>query len=168
MNKKFDELLLKTAFCCMASDGEIAQEEIDTIQKLCQREEMLKKMDFQNEIKRFVEEINKQGMQFIKNYLDELEKTSLTEPENINLLNIVFEVIFADGKVEYSEVKFFRNIRVRLSISDEVIEKNFANTPDLDVFLAKDIVDHLSVEKVTQQYFSSIEIPQFNLEDFKM
>lgn len=47
MNKKFDELLLKTAFCCMASDGEIAQEEIDTIQKLCQREEMLKKMDFQ-------------------------------------------------------------------------------------------------------------------------
>lgn len=168
MNKKFDELLLKTAFCCMASDGEIAQEEIDTIQKLCQREEMLKKMDFQNEIKRFVEEINKQGMQFIKNYLDELEKTSLTESENINLLNIVFEVIFADGKVEYSEVKFFRNIRVRLSISDEVIEKNFANTPDLDIFLAKDIVDHLSVEKVTQQYFSSIEIPQFNLEEFKM
>jgi hypothetical protein len=168
MNKKFDELLLKTAFCCMASDGEIAQEEIDTIQKLCQREEMLKKMDFQNEIKRFVEEINKQGMQFIKNYLDELEKTSLTEPENINLLNIVFEVIFADGKVEYSEVKFFRNIRIRLSISDEAIEKNFANTPDLDIFLAKDIVDHLSVEKVTQQYFSSIEIPQFNLEDFKM
>lgn len=107
-------------------------------------------------------------MQFIKNYLDELEKTSLTEPENINLLNIVFEVIFADGKVEYSEVKFFRNIRVRLSISDEVIEKNFANTPDLDVFLAKDIVDPLSVEKVTQQYFSSIEIPQFNLEEFKM
>ncbi|WP_277010263.1 TerB family tellurite resistance protein [Capnocytophaga granulosa] len=168
MNKKFDELLLKTAFCCMASDGEIAQEEIDTIQKLCQREEMLKKMDFQNEIKRFVEEINKQGMQFIKNYLDELEKTSLTEQENINLLNIVFEVIFADGKVEYSEVKFFRNIRIRLSISDEVIEKNFANTPDLDIFLAKDIVDHLSVEKVTQQYFSSIEIPQFNLEEFKM
>lgn len=168
MNKKFDELLLKTAFCCMASDGEIAQEEIDTIQKLCQREEMLKKMDFQNEIKRFVEEINKQGMQFIKNYLDELEKTLLTEQENINLLNIVFEVIFADGKVEYSEVKFFRNIRVRLSISDEVIEKNFANTPDLDIFLAKDIVDHLSVEKVTQQYFSSIEIPQFNLEEFKM
>lgn len=168
MNKKFDELLLKTAFCCMASDGEIAQEEIDTIQKLCHREEMLKKMDFQNEIKRFVEEINKQGMQFIKNYLDELEKTSLTELENINLLNIVFEVIFADGKVEYSEVKFFRNIRIRLSISDEAIEKNFANTPDLDIFLAKDIVDHLSVEKVTQQYFSSIEIPQFNLEDFKM
>ena len=168
MNKKFDELLLKTAFCCMASDGEIAQEEIDTIQKLCQREEMLKKMDFQNEIKRFVEEINKQGRQFIKNYLDELEKTSLTELENINLLNIVFEVIFADGKVEYSEVKFFRNIRIRLRISDEAIEKNFANTPDLDIFLAKDIVDHLSVEKVTQQYFSSIEIPQFNLEDFKM
>ena len=125
-------------------------------------------MDFQNEIKRFVEEINKQGMQFIKNYLDELEKTSLTELENINLLNIVFEVIFADGKVEYSEVKFFRNIRVRLSISDEVIEKNFENIPDLDIFLAKDIVDHLSVEKVTQQYFSSIEIPQFNLEEFKM
>lgn len=168
MNKNFDELLLKTAFCCMASDGEIAQEEIDTIQKLCQREEILKSMDFQNEIKRFVEEINKQGMQFIKNYLDELEKILLTEQENINLLNIVFEVIFADGKVEYSEVKFFRNIRVRLSISDEVIEKNFANTPDLDIFLAKDIVDHLSVEKVTQQYFSSIEIPQFNLEEFKM
>lgn len=168
MNKNFDELLLKTAFCCMASDGEIAQEEIDTIQKLCQREEILKKMDFQNEIKRFVEEINKQGMQFIKNYLDELEKTLLTEQENINLLNIVFEVIFADGKVEYSEVKFFRNIRIRLSISDEEIEKNFANTPDLDIFLAKDIVDHLSVEKVTQQYFSSIEIPHFNLEEFKM
>ena len=32
--KALNEFLLKTAFCCMASDGEIAQKEINTIQQL--------------------------------------------------------------------------------------------------------------------------------------
>ena len=98
----FNELLLKTAFCCMASDGEIAQEEIDTIQQLCEKEDLLKNFDFTTEIRDFVTEINTKGKLFIQEYLSDLERASLSEQENIILLHIAFEVIYADNKVEYS------------------------------------------------------------------
>lgn len=32
---KVNELYLKTAFCCMACDGDIALEELELIKKLC-------------------------------------------------------------------------------------------------------------------------------------
>ncbi len=164
----FNDFLLKTAFCCMASDGEIVQEEIDTIQQLCAKEALLKSFDFANEIKSFVAEINAKGKLFIEEYLNELSKTNFSEEEQLSLLHIAFHVIYADEKVEYSEVKFFKNIRSRLPISDEVIKEHFEIIPDLDIFLAQDIINNFSLEKITTQYFNSVEIPQFNLGDFKV
>lgn len=162
------ELLLKTAFCCMASDGEIAQEEIDTIQQLCEKEDLLKNFDFTTEIRDFVTEINTKGKLFIQEYLSDLERASLSKQENVILLHIAFEMIYADNKVEYSEVKFFKSIRSRLKISDTVIEAHFKEIPDLDIFLEQDIINNFSLEKITTQYLNSVEIPQFKLEDFKL
>lgn len=164
----FNELLLKTAFCCMASDGEIAQEEIDTIQQLCKKEDFFKGFDFTNEIKKFVAAINIQGKKFITEYLNELEKTTLAEDEQLTLLKIAFVVIYADEKVEYSEVKFFKNIRSRLSVIDETIKQRFEDIPDLDIFLAQDLINNFSLEKITEEYFNSVSLPQFNIGDFKV
>ena len=38
----FDRLLLKTAFCCMASDGNINKKEVAIIKKLCEITVLLK------------------------------------------------------------------------------------------------------------------------------
>lgn len=66
----FDKLLLKTAFCYIASDGNIDKREIATLQSLCQKLDLLKDFDFQDEINKLVNRINIDGKQFIKNYFD--------------------------------------------------------------------------------------------------
>lgn len=132
------------------------------------KKDFFKDFDFTNEIKKFVTAINIQGKKFITEYLNELEKTTLAEDEQLTLLKIAFVVIYADEKVEYSEVKFFKNIRSRLSVTDETIKQRFEDIPDLDIFLAQDLINNFSLEKITEEYFNSVSLPQFNIGDFKV
>lgn len=132
------------------------------------KKDFFKGFDFTNEIKKFVAAINIQGKKFITEYLNELEKTTLAEDEQLTLLKITFVVIYADEKVEYSEVKFFKNIRSRLSVTDETIKQRFEHIPDLDIFLAQDLINNFSLEKITEEYFNSVSLPQFNIGDFKV
>ena len=69
-------LYLKTIFCCIACDGDVATEEVD------------------------------------------------------------IKAIEADNRIEYAEVKFFKKIRSRLTISDEAI---LAEHPNKEDFLLPDI-----------------------------
>ena len=58
----FDKLLLKTAFCCMASDGHIDNREISLIKKMCNNSPLFKDFDFQSEINNLVNKINTRGL----------------------------------------------------------------------------------------------------------
>ena len=113
-------------------------------------------------------EINTKGKLFIEEYLNELTNTTFTEEEQLSLLQIAFRIIYADEKVEYSEVKFFKNIRSRLSVADETIKQRFEDIPDLDIFLAQDLINNFSLERITEEYFNSVSLPQFNIENFKI
>lgn len=39
-----EELYLKTIFCCIACDGDIATEEVDMIREMCVKNNILKKI----------------------------------------------------------------------------------------------------------------------------
>ena len=60
----------------------------------------------------------------------------------------------------YAEIKFFKNIRHRLKISDENILAVF---PDIEQFLEEDIMTKSFLDKITDQYLQSVELPQFEL-----
>jgi len=156
----FNKLLLKTAFCCMASDGNIDEREIATIQSLCSNSNSLKEIDFQNSINQLIDEINKEGKQFIQEYFDLLNKSNLTEKEELILIEFAIKTIYADEIVEYSEIKFFKNIRHRLKINNEKILEKF---PDIEEFLEEDIATVSILDKITSQYFDIAELPLFDL-----
>jgi hypothetical protein len=61
-----------------------------------------------------------------------LEKSTLTEQEELTLIDFAIQTIKADEQIEYSEIKFFKNIRHRLKISDNNILAVF---PDIEQFL---------------------------------
>jgi hypothetical protein len=62
-----------------------------------------------------------------------------------------------------AEIKFFKNIRHRLKIADEKI---LLKHPDIEEFLEEDIITESLLDKITNQYMESIELPQFNFIDF--
>ncbi|MDR3235529.1 MAG: TerB family tellurite resistance protein [Prevotellaceae bacterium] len=160
----FDKLLLQTAFCCMACDGEIAPEEVTLIKTICDKESMLKNMDFKAEIDRFVTDINAGGKQLLADFLKTLEQKSaaLSKQEQFALIDIAIKVIKADNKIEYSEIKFFKTIRYRLKVSDDEIMAHFFTTvEDIEWFLGEDIHTATTLEKITQQYLDLADLPQF-------
>lgn len=57
----------------------------------------------------------------MKDYLSELSNAVLSDDEQITLIDLAIKMIEADKQVLYSEVKFFKKIRSRISISDEQI-----------------------------------------------
>ena len=142
----------------MASDGNIDKREIALVKSMCEKSSIFKDFNFQDEINSLVEGINKEGKEFISNYFDLLEKSSLTEQEELILIEFATNTIKADEQIEYSEIKFFKVIRHNLKISDEKILAAF---PDIEQFLEEDIVTESYLEKVTKQYLDIAELPQF-------
>ena len=134
MTKK--EVYLKTEFCCIACDGDIAEEEVRLIRELGTKDKLFNDMDTEKYINAWINEINKRGSMFLQNYLNEIATEDLNEKEQLLLVSLAFNAIEADNRIEYSEVKFFKKIRSRLSISDETILGKFPNKED---FLLPDL-----------------------------
>lgn len=78
----------------------------------------------------------KKGVLFLKQYLKELEAQKLSIEEQMIIIDLAIQTIYADSKIEYSEVKFFKKIRNRLSLNDEQILTKY---PDIEDFLLPDI-----------------------------
>jgi hypothetical protein len=154
----FDKLLLKTAFCCMASDGEIDKREIELIKSLCKAEDIFKNFDFLGEINLLVKEMNFSLSEFINNYFKELSSIILSENEELMLINFAIETIKADQNIKYAEVKFFKAIRHKLKLSNNQILSEF---PDIESFIREDIITETSIEKLINHYKETIDFPQF-------
>lgn len=130
------ELYLKTIFCCMACDGDIANEEVALVHDITSKQDVFDGMDVNAVINGYVASINADGALFLKQYLKELSSQELSNEEQKKIVDFALQTIFADNRIEYSEVKFFKKIRSRLSITDEEI---LANHPDVEDFLLPDI-----------------------------
>ncbi len=157
----FDKLLLKTAFCCMASDGKIDKREIILIKSMCEKSSLFNEFNFQTEINSYVKNLNSEGKEFISHYFNLLKESSLTEQEELILIDFAIQTIKADDQIEYSEIKFFKNIRQRLKISNEKILEKY----DIELFLEEDISTDSYFDKLTKQYLEEVELPYFNLID---
>lgn len=133
MNK---ELLLKTVFACMACDGDIAEEEIGLLKRITVESNLFEGLEVENLLNTYISLINQNGRMFLNQYLSDVAGSGLTEEEQLTLIDLAFMTIEADNVIEYSEVKFFKKIRSRLSVSNEMILKKF---PEKEDFLLPDI-----------------------------
>lgn len=130
------DLYLKTVFTCMACDGDIAPEEVQLLRELLSNTNMFKDLDVEAILKKYVAAINENGVAFLNQYLSEVAENHMTKEEQMCLVDLAFKTIEADKRIEYAEVKFFKKIRVRLSLTDEDILKKY---PEKEDFLLPDV-----------------------------
>lgn len=151
-----EELYLKTIFCCIACDGDIATEEVDMVRDLCAKDRIFHNLDSEKYLNSWITEINEQGGVFLRTYLKEINSVELNKQEQLLLVSLAIKAIEADNRIEYAEVKFFKKIRSRLTISDEAI---LAEHPNKEDFLLPDI----NITEIPQwddsTHFSQISIP---------
>ncbi len=133
---ELNELYLKTLFCCSACDGEIAPEEVSLVKQISLNDSTFKGLDVENTLNSYVDSINEQGSIFLKIYLSEIANSTLSDAEQVKLVDLAIKMIEADNQILYSEIKFFKKIRNRLTVSDEFILKKL---PDSEDYLLPDI-----------------------------
>ena len=151
--------MIKTAFCCMASDGHIDDREISIIKTMCANTPLFNNFNFEEEINNLIVKINKDGINFLSYYFDLISNTSLTEKEELMLIDFAINTIKADGIIEYSEIRFFKNIRNRLSLSNDTI---LTFLPDIEDFLESDLVSLKTLDKFPTDYLNSTVLPKFD------
>lgn len=155
-----NKLLLKTAFSCMACDGDIDKREVKLIKKLHKENNTFGEIDINAELDTLLLTINKDGQQFLKEYFKELTEAELTEDNELEIIRVAIDTIKADEKVEYSEIKFFKVIRSKLKIGNELIlEKN----PEFEEYLEQDIISESYLSKLQDDFFDTQVLPKFEL-----
>ncbi len=150
------ELYLKTAFCCMACDGEIAPEEVATIRQM----PIFAGLDIRQMLDSFVAKLKLEGHRFLQRFLDEIKSAALNEDEECQLASVAIQTIESDQAVEYNEVAFFKKIRRRLKSSDEKLLEVIPEDsimPDREDYLLPDISDENDLSLWTDT-FVNIEI----------
>jgi len=156
----FNKLLLKTAFSCMACDGDIDKREIKLIKRLHKENKTFGEIDVNAEMDNLLIAINKDGHQFLKDYFTELTTTELTEANELNIIEVAIDTIKADEKVEYSEIKFFKVIRSKLKIdNDQILEKH----PDFEDYLEQDIITDSYLSRLQDDFFDTHISNEFEL-----
>jgi len=156
----FDKLLLKTAFCCLACDGNLDIRELELIKDIFSKNPLYSNSSFDDKINSFIIKYNEKGKEFFTFYFDLLNQYDLSEQEELMIIDIAIKTIKADEEIQYAEVKFFKSIRSKLKVSDEVILNAF---PDIDNFLEEDISIDTTLSNITDKYFEIAELPKFDL-----
>lgn len=91
--ESFKKLLLKTAFSCMACDGDIDDQEVDLIRTLAKDQIFFGDIDLSKELNQLVEAINENGHVFLKNYFVELTAADLSEEMELSIIEVAIKVI---------------------------------------------------------------------------
>lgn len=156
----FDKLLLKTAFSCMACDGDIDKREVKLIKRLHKQNKTFGEIDINPELDTLLLAINKDGRQFLKDYFNELTTSELSEADELKLVEAAIDTIKADEKVEYSEIKFFKVIRSKLKIDNEPILKKHPNFED---YLEQDIISESYLSRLQDDFFDTHISNKFEL-----
>ena len=156
----FNKLLLKTAFSCMACDGDIDKREVVLIKTMHQQKKIFGDIDINQELDNLLLEINRDGHKFLRSYFNELTSSELTEQNELKLIEAAIDAIKADNKVEYSEIKFFKVIRSKLKIDNEPI---LAIHPDFEEYLEQDIISESYLARLQDDFFDTQTLPEFEL-----
>jgi uncharacterized tellurite resistance protein B-like protein len=152
-NKEFQKLLFRTAFCVMACDGEIHQDEIDELTKMDKSTQYFLDVDFTEELKELIISLQQKGKHLISEIANEIKNQRLNTVQELLLLEIVLRMIYADGKVDENEKKLFHLLRSKLNLYDETIKERFGAIEFIfDKSYAVDIVN-------TKNVATSFEMP---------
>ncbi len=135
----------------MACDGDIANEELLLIKKVAQDSTRFGDLDIESKLNKYVEEINSQGKVFLNTYIKNVSEAKLDEQQELNLAEIAIKMIEADNRIEYSEISFFKRIRLKLKVQDEKL---------LDLFKEETLFEKFPEVKPEDFLLPDISVPE--------
>lgn len=158
---EFPRLLLKTVFSFMTCDGHIAAKEVAFIKAMAKEKKELVGLDIDKELNQMVDLVNLKGLDFFDDYFKKIKNTTLTEEQEILLLESAIQTITADDKVKKEEINFLKILRTALKSPDQKILDKF---PKIGKdFIHKDALTDIYIKELYSNYFKQKTLPTFDL-----
>ena len=132
-NQDFKDFLFKSAVMAMACDGDIAETEIEEIKTIVANEIFFMGYDFEEPLKRNIDNIKANGIGEINQYLQEIGTYNLNEHQEILLIEVLLRIIEADNSIQTSELKFLQMAKAKLNIDEQTLIINFPLVLYLDL-----------------------------------
>lgn len=153
-------LLIKTAFACMACDGIIDVRELECVNKFIQDEEICEPNELKIHLNSLVDEFNRDSNEFMTRFFKELKNAVLRSDDQLKIIEYALAIIRADEEIDYREIKFFKIIRSLLPVSYKDIRGKFE---DIEEFLEEDILSDPLKPYYDKSFFSSVSTDNIKL-----
>jgi len=144
----FKEILLRTAVCAIACDGDIDDREKEALYNIEKNSPYFSSEDLSSTLDKLIENCMSSFQSFKDELFKSLDEVELNIVEELTLLEISFRIIAADEIEQESEQEFVINLRQHLKVESEIIRerfgvidyltkeesefKSFDNTPDIE------------------------------------
>jgi uncharacterized tellurite resistance protein B-like protein len=151
----FYDLLIKTAFCFMTSDGNIDNREIQIIEDLCAANPNFEGINVRQSIQELLELIKNESENFMSDYFKSIENLRLSPNQESVFVDFALNTILADDEIHYSEIKLLKKISKILSLNIEDIIKKF---PDFEMYLGDDIATDNTQENLSKDFLTSLNL----------
>jgi hypothetical protein len=146
----------------MACDGDIDQREVKQIKKLDKDQNVFGNIDIESELNVLLASINHDGQNFLREYFHQLKAITLTNEQELKIIEVAISTIMADEQVDYSELKFFKVIRSKLKIeNDKILDIH----PEFEEYLEQDIISESYITRLQQSFFDTNDFPTLKINE---
>ena len=149
----FKEILLRTAVCAIACDGDIDDREKKALYNIEKNSPYFSSEDLSSTLDKLIENCMSGFQSFKDELFKSLDEVELNIVEELTLLEISFRIIAADEIEQESEREFVINLRKHLKVKSEIIRERFG------------VIDYLTKE---ESEFKSFDItPDIEIKEIK-
>ena len=150
----FKEILLRTAVCAIACDGDVDDREKEALYNIEKNSPYFSSEDLSSTLDKLIENCMSSFQSFRDELFISLDEVELNIVEELTLLEISFRIIAADEIEQESEREFVINLCKHLKVEDEIIIerfgvidyltkeesefKSFDTTPDIEIKESKE------------------------------
>ena len=147
----FKEILLRTAVCAIACDGDIDDREKEALYNIEKKSPYFSSEDLSSSLDKLIENCTSSFQSFKDELFKSLDEVELNIVEELTLLEISFRIIAADEIEEDTEKEFVINLREHLKLGNDMIIERFG------------VIDYLTKEESefkSFDYTADIEIKE--------
>ena len=158
IDSDYRKLLLSAAFHAMTCDGELHQDELDSIRSLSEKSKIFADLDLNTEWTRLSVELLQGTRESFRKFFSELQSANLELSDQMQVVEVVIRVVYADSRIDENEILYLNKIISILGILPEMLEQRFGSIKKL-----LGLSEQQSYSKATE--LKEFEAPQ--IEDFE-
>jgi len=148
----FKEILLRTAVCAIACDGDIDDREKEALYNIEKKSPYFSSEDLSSSLDKLIENCMSGFQSFKDELFKSLDEVELNIVEELTLLEISFRIIAADEIEQESEQEFVINLRKHLKVENEIIRERFGMidylTKEESEFKSFDITPDIEIREI--------------------